>query len=107
MTASSSFGTALNGSLPASALLERIRASVIGESEVLDDPDGPHRITYADYTASGGVLTFVEAVIRDEVYLAMRTPILRAPVRDCRPPDCARTRARSFIVPSVQMRTRW
>ena len=49
------------------ALLERIRASVIGDDTVMPGPFGPRRVTYADYTASGRALTFLEDAIRDYV----------------------------------------
>lgn len=48
-------------------LLRRIRESVIGEDHVMTTPYGERRVTYADYTASGRALTFIEDAIRDVV----------------------------------------
>jgi selenocysteine lyase/cysteine desulfurase len=53
--------------LPSTPLLEQIRAVVIGEGELMDGPFGARRITYADYTASGRSLGFIEDFIRDAV----------------------------------------
>jgi selenocysteine lyase/cysteine desulfurase len=48
-------------------LLELIRASVIGDDEAFAGPFGIRRVTYADYTASGRNLTFIEDYIREQV----------------------------------------
>jgi selenocysteine lyase/cysteine desulfurase len=56
-----------NPPAPELALVERVRRSVIGDDEVLTGPYGPRRVTYADWTASGRALGFVEDAIRSRV----------------------------------------
>lgn len=49
------------------ALIEQVRNSVIGADSAVVTPFGTRRVTYADYTASGRSLTFIEDYIRDQV----------------------------------------
>lgn len=49
------------------AIVVKIRESVIGDDRLLDGPYGSKPVTYADYTASGRSLTFIEDFIRNEV----------------------------------------
>jgi selenocysteine lyase/cysteine desulfurase len=48
-------------------LIKAIRDSIIGDDEALDGPYGRRKITYADYTASGRSLSFIEQFIYNEV----------------------------------------
>ncbi len=48
-------------------LIETIRASVIGRDEAVDGPFGPRPVVYADYTASGRSLSFIEDYLRRAV----------------------------------------
>lgn len=49
------------------SLIERIREDVIGADSAVTTPFGRRRVTYADYTASGRSLGFVEDFIRNSV----------------------------------------
>ncbi len=48
-------------------LIETIRSSVIGRDEMASGPFGHRPVVYADYTASGRSLSFIEDYIRDVV----------------------------------------
>lgn len=49
------------------ALIDQIRAGVIGEGRVIPGPFGPRPLVYADFIASGRSLDLVETTIRDNV----------------------------------------
>ena len=48
-------------------LIESIRTGIIGDDRAIEGPFGVRRVTYADYTASGRSLDFIEDFIRQEV----------------------------------------
>jgi selenocysteine lyase/cysteine desulfurase len=48
-------------------LLETICESIIGADCLIDGPFGPRQVTYADYTASGRSLSFIEDFLRERV----------------------------------------
>lgn len=52
---------------PTTSLIETIRTSVIGRDTAVMTPFGLRRVTYADYTASGRSLHFIEEFIRNTV----------------------------------------
>jgi selenocysteine lyase/cysteine desulfurase len=50
-----------------STILARVRQDLIGDDALLETPYGVRRVGYADYTASGRALGFVEDFVRDRV----------------------------------------
>jgi selenocysteine lyase/cysteine desulfurase len=66
-TAVSTREPVIDAAVQADALIAAIGAAVIGDDRVLVGPYGARRITYADYTASGRSLGFIEDFIRAKV----------------------------------------
>ena len=62
-----SVATRVHAPSKADELIELIRSSLIGDDEAVAGPFGLRRVTYADYTASGRSLSFIEDYIRDAV----------------------------------------
>jgi selenocysteine lyase/cysteine desulfurase len=59
--------TGYDARMESDQLIDAIRAGVIGDDEAVAGPFGVRRVTYADYTASGRSLAFIEDYIRDAV----------------------------------------
>ncbi|WP_410608257.1 aminotransferase class V-fold PLP-dependent enzyme [Amycolatopsis sp. lyj-109] len=55
------------GRVEENALMHRVRQSIIGNDLAMAGPFGLRRVIYADYTASGRAVSFVEDFIRDHV----------------------------------------
>ena len=81
--------------MDAAELIELIRVSVIGDDEAVAGPFGVRRVTYADYTASGRSLSFIEDFIRDAVLPLYANTHTETSARASRRRASARTPGRS------------
>ena len=88
-------------------LIERIRRSVIGDDAVIEGPFGPRRLVYADSTASGRSLSFIEDFIRDRVLPLYANSTRRRRRRAGRRRRCGRRPAGSSTAPSTAPLTTW
>ena len=70
-----------------------MRESVIGDDQVMRTPYGRRRVTYADYTASGGRWTSSRTSSATRCCRATPTRTPSPPARGCRRPGCGRTPA--------------
>ena len=83
-------------------LIELIRTSVIGDDEAVAGPFGIRRVTYADYTASGRALSFIEDYLRDAVLpLYANTHTESSQALASRRAASAKRRAASSATPSA------
>ena len=55
-------------SIPSGDIVSMIRNDVIGSATMIVTPFGQRRLVYADYTASGRCLGFIESYLRSVVY---------------------------------------
>lgn len=81
-------------------LIQKIRTSIIGDDRSLAGPFGRRRMIYADYTASGRALQFIEDYISDEVlplYANTHTETSRTGAQT----TCFREDAREIILQAV------